>query len=67
MSVPAVPEEPQPALFDAFGLVVQYDQPRSEVQVSVTLTTAWLRRSARPRTRTAAPRRAPSSFLPPFG
>ncbi len=52
-------------LFDAFGLVVQYDQLRSEVQVSIKLTDRLARAVARPRTRTAAPRRTPSSFFRP--
>jgi len=47
VALAGVPEEPQHALFDAFGLVVQYDQLRSEVQVSVTLTDR-LARAVRP-------------------
>src|SRR6266699_59762 len=47
VTLAGVPEEPQRALFDAFGLVVQYDQLRGEVQVSVTLTDR-LARAVRP-------------------
>jgi len=38
VTLTGVPEESQRALFDAFALVLQYDQLRSEVQVSVTVT-----------------------------
>jgi hypothetical protein len=38
VTLTGVPEESQRALFDAFALVLQYDQFRSEVQVSVTVT-----------------------------
>jgi site-specific DNA recombinase len=38
VTLTGVPDELQHALFDAFALVIQYDQLRREVEVSVALT-----------------------------
>jgi hypothetical protein len=66
VALSGVPEDSQRPLFDAFAFVLQDDQLRGEVQVSVTLTDRLFQAIRPARTRTSPPRRAPSSFLPPF-